>query len=140
MELVKIGTWNLCLGLPNKKELILETLKKNKIDVCCLQETELGHNFPEEILNSSDYCFEAENSTNKKRVGIYVHKRLNYQRRFELEEKNRHLIIIDLELDINIRIITLYRSFRPPDNLSPADFFRRQLFIANKHTINKTIL
>ena len=103
MNSIKIGTWNLCLGLPNKKELVLQTLQRNKIDICCLQETELSANFPVEILGSSEYCFEAEINFTKRRVGVYLNKRLKYERREDLEEENRHIVIIDIELDIKIR-------------------------------------
>ena len=34
----KIATWNVCLGIANKKDIVTETLKQEKISVCCLQE------------------------------------------------------------------------------------------------------
>jgi hypothetical protein len=41
---LKISTLNLCLGLPNKKNLVKTMLLKEKINVLCLQDTELTHN------------------------------------------------------------------------------------------------
>ena len=71
---VKIATWNLCLGLLNKKDLILDELNNNQIDVCCMQETELENNLPTNILSSPNYRFEPEKSTGKKRVGLFINK------------------------------------------------------------------
>lgn len=47
---LRIGTLNLCLGLMQKKDLVLNDLVTNKIDICCLQETELLKDFPTEAL------------------------------------------------------------------------------------------
>ena len=106
------------MGLQNKRDLVLNELNKNDIDLCCLQETELGPNYPTNILSSSDFELEVEDNDIKKRVGIYINSRIKYMRRLDLEERNTHLIIIDLMLESKIRIITLYRSFRPPGQCS----------------------
>ena len=71
---LKIGTWNLCLGLPNKKDIVTDYLKMNKVNVCCLQETEGQANFPENVLNTGGFNLELELNDVKKRVGIYIHK------------------------------------------------------------------
>ena len=47
---MKIATWNLCLGLSNKKDTVCDYLAVNNITACCLQETEIPMNFPEDIL------------------------------------------------------------------------------------------
>ena len=31
---IKIGTWNLCLGLPNKKDIVTRYLNENNIAIC----------------------------------------------------------------------------------------------------------
>ena len=49
---LKIGTWNLCLGLPNKKDIVTDYLKLNSVNICCLQETDVPVNFPEIVLNT----------------------------------------------------------------------------------------
>ena len=55
---VKVATWNLCLGLPNKKDTVLHELEVNQIDVCCMQETEIEKNYPTDILASQQYELE----------------------------------------------------------------------------------
>ena len=69
---VKIATWNLCLGLPNKRDIVLDELSKNDIDVCCHQETEIGMNYDLNTLNSRDFNLETETSDEKMRVGVYI--------------------------------------------------------------------
>ena len=96
--------------------------------MCALQETEIGEDFPEEILNSSEYNIELELNTTKKRVGFYIRRDTRYKRRNDLERKNLHIIIIDIMCDSSIlRVINLYRSFRPPGFLSANEFFKTQL-------------
>ena len=108
MHNLRLGTWNLCLGLSNKKEMITDYLKNGNIDICCLQETEIPMNYPEEILNCDDYLLELEQNDDKKRVGIYISKNLKYERRYDLEKLNCHIIIIDVMGTANCRIIMRY--------------------------------
>ena len=136
----KIATWNLCLGLLNKRDIVLNELNNKKIDVCCLQEIELDTNVPYEILGNNLYRFEPERNTCKKRVGIFINKNVKYKRRDDLEPVNRHLIIIDLMLNTPLRIITIYWSFRPPDGRSPTDFFKDQLTVMYQNCTRNTII
>ena len=57
---LKIGTWNLCLGLQNKRDLVVSTLTERDVSICCLQECEIPVNFPERFLNSGKYTLELE--------------------------------------------------------------------------------
>ena len=41
---IKIGTWNVCLGLANKKDLVSKIIIENEIDVCVLQEVDIPLN------------------------------------------------------------------------------------------------
>ena len=75
---LKIGTWNLCLGLANKKDMITEILKSKDIMICGLQETEILPDFPENILNCGGYSLELESNDTKKRAGIYIGKYIKY--------------------------------------------------------------
>ena len=55
-----IATWNVCLGIANKKDTVTDTLNLENISVCCLQETEIIQDFPEEILNCNNFVLELE--------------------------------------------------------------------------------
>jgi hypothetical protein len=78
---LKIASLNLCLGLSNKRGLVLDKLMNNKIYLCCLQETELNPDFPINILSSRHYEYETENNTSKNRVGLFIKNTLKYKRR-----------------------------------------------------------
>ena len=65
INIMNIGTLNLCLGLKNKKLEIENLLSHNNISILCMQEVEIETNFDQEMLNIKDYNFELEvNSLN----------------------------------------------------------------------------
>ena len=43
--MVKIATWNVCLGLKSKKEYVKSKIIEEKIDICCIQESEIPKDF-----------------------------------------------------------------------------------------------
>ena len=94
---INIATWNLCLGIANKKDSVTDYLAANKIQVCGMQETEIQMGFPENVLNSGGYNIELEMNTVKKRVGVYVQRQVNYVRRLDLEKENHHIVKIDVK-------------------------------------------
>ena len=56
---INIGTLNLCLGLKNIKDEVKRLVTTKKLDILCLQETELESNFPTDILSFKGYDFAA---------------------------------------------------------------------------------
>ena len=60
-----IATWNLCLGIANKKDIVTKYLSEHNIKVCCLQETEVPKNYPVHVLNCNNYVLEFEESMQK---------------------------------------------------------------------------
>ena len=111
-------------------------LHSNGVSVCCLQETEIPMNFPEPVLNCGGYTLELESNQDKKRVGIYIQNDIKYVRRNDLEKEGYHIIIIDVLADIKIRIINIYRSFRPPNRMTPDSFFAKQIEILSNALCN----
>ena len=136
MDILKIATWNLCLGLANKRDIVTQTLSNSNISACCVQETEIPMNYPEDILNCNDYNLELEINNLKKRTGIYLRKNVKYLRRKDLEIQNCHIVIIDIFASQTLRLIGVYRSFRPQDSVTPAKLFEIQLGIINKALTN----
>ena len=49
---MKIATWNVCLGLTTKKEIVSRTIVEEDIDICCIQEAEIPVGFPINELTS----------------------------------------------------------------------------------------
>ena len=126
MSNIKIATWNLCLGLKSKKDYVSKVIIDENIDICCLQETDLEPNYPTNLLSFNGYELLSENNEYKSRAAIYIKQGIPFTRRPELEGVNNGLVIIDLILKTNYRIINLYRSFNPP-NSTEKEFFNKQL-------------
>ena len=59
--MVKIATWNLCLGLANKKEYVVSTIKKEEIDICMMQETEIKRDYDIKLLTLILHSIQREN-------------------------------------------------------------------------------
>ena len=114
---MKLTSWNLCLGLKNKKEFVYETLNGEKIDICLLQEVEIKSDYPSELLSSKNYIIEVKTSTNKGRCAIAVKKTINYTRRHDLEDSDMSICVIDTNGSIKYRIVNFYRLFNPPKQL-----------------------
>ena len=137
---LNIATWNLCLGLFHKKDYVRNLLYENDIDILNLQETELGPDIDLNNLNIKGYVLEVETNEKKKRVATYIKTSVQYKRRNDLEKPNLHLIILDIQASPQVRIITLYRTFRPQDASSPREHFHNQLHLINEATTNHTVL
>ena len=68
MSKINIGKWNLCLGQANERDTVADTLRRNNIGICCLQETEIQVGFPENFLNCNGYNVELKMNTVKKEL------------------------------------------------------------------------
>ena len=138
---ITIASLNLCLGLKNKKEEVKRLIIENEIDILCVQETEIQLDYPINLLTFSGYNYESESNNLKARCGIYVANSISYVRRHEMETKNIHVMIIDLNDQLNTRIINLYRTFNPQNGQTQKQFFEAQISsIANLITPNTILL
>ena len=137
---IKIGTLNLCLGLQAKKELVKQTILFEKIDILCMQETELNKNFDHNLLSFPGFTIETEKNTASSRVGIFISNEIDYVRKIELEGEDSNLIIIDLMGSSQCWIINIYRSFSPQHGVSQRDKFNTQLDLIGLAITPKTII
>ena len=115
--------------MKNKKEYVYETLRKNEIKICALQEVEIKIDFNEHLLSSIDYKIEVEIASNKARVATVIHNSITYVRRKELEKEDLSIIIIDVNMSEKYSLVNLYRSFNPPNGKSPKIAFDEQLIL-----------
>ena len=67
-----VKTWNLCLGLENKKDYVSSVINDKQIAICCLQEVELESSYPMDILSFRGYTLETEWNDTKLRCAIYI--------------------------------------------------------------------
>ena len=124
---VKIATLNLCLGLKSKKVDVENLLLHNDIGILCLQEVEIESSFNADLLNIKNYNFELENNSSKARVGIYISKNVEYKRMRHLEGVDSHIVVLDLSNCAVKRIVNIYRSFNPQNNVNARIKFKYQL-------------
>ena len=123
---IKIATWNVCLGVKNKKDYIIDVLRKENIDICMIQEADIPKDYPYDLLSSKDYKIECERSTKKARCVALIKNDINYARRTDLEGEDDCLIILDVKGIKNYRLVNVYRTFSPPLNIPLKDNFVRQ--------------
>ena len=126
------ATWNVCLGLTNKKDLVINELRRRDISICCLQEVEIKKNFPIETLNTKDYKIEVEENSSKARTAIYIKTDIEYSRQKTIEEPELNIIVVDVNLTVKVRLINIYRVFNPTNGMSQNEFFLNQLRIVCK--------
>ena len=134
--MVKIATWNVCLGLKNKKVYVKEKIIEEEIDICCIQECDIPLNYPSNILSFRNYNLEIETNTIKARCCTFVKGGIAYIRRNDLEGEDNNLVI--LEVTLNSRkylIINLYRSFSPQGGVTPDVRFTTQIEIVKNAII-----
>ena len=134
--MIRVSTWNLCLGIKNKKDIVYDTLTRNKIDICALQEVEIQKDFPTNLLSSANYKIEIEQSSGKARNATVIKNGIDYTRRRDLEKEDVSLVVIDVNSKPITRIINVYRSFNPPNNKHPLAAFREQLELIKICSIN----
>ena len=135
-----IESLNLCLGLRNKKEAVKKIIIENKIDILCLQETEIPVDYTINLLTFKGYVYENEINNVKSRCGMYILNNLSHVRRTDLEIPNMHIIIVDINDSRKTRVINIYRPFNPPSNLTQKEFFDHQLTILKNNITPSTIL
>ena len=68
--MIELATWNICLGIKNKKDYVYNTLAELNIDICAIQEVEIAKDYPTELLANKNYILEVEHSTIKARCAI----------------------------------------------------------------------
>ena len=129
--MTNFATWNVCLGLTNKKDLIINELRRLNISVCSLQEVEVRKDFPHNQLTASDFKLEIEDNSVKARTAIYIKTGIEYKRRSDIEEPDLSIIVLDIDLDVKIRLINIYRVFNPVNGMSEIEFFKNQMRIVN---------
>ena len=106
---IKISTLNLCLGLKNKKLEVSQLLNEHKIDVLCLQETEIECQFDQVLLSISGFELELETNNVKARTSIFVRNNIKYKRRRDLEGVDSNLVIVDI-IKVYVAFVTRSNS------------------------------
>jgi hypothetical protein len=92
-----------------------------------MQEVKINPDYPTELLSSKGFKIKTEINNYKKRAANYVKSGIKYKRRADLEGVNNNLIIIHIVQQKPIRLINIYRSHNPQDNINQRTKFHLQL-------------
>ena len=137
---LKLATWNLCLGIINKKDIVKKTILENKIDVCCMQEVEMPCGYPSDLMSFPGYVIEVENNDTKSRVAMLIKSNLKFTRKNNLDGTNSNIMIVDIIHSVTTRVINIYRSFAPQNNVKQREKFRYQLGLIKEAMTQNTII
>ena len=139
--MVKIATWNVCLGLKNKKTYVSKTIEENGIDICCIQECDIKKDYPANILTFKNFNLEVEKNSIKARCCTYIRGGVPYVRRDDLEGMDNNLVIIQMKTNTqSYLIINLYRSFSQQGAVTPESRFTAQVNIIKSAILNNPTL
>ena len=84
------------MGISNKRDMVYDTLRHEKIDICALQEVDLKKDYPTKLLASTDYKIEIEKHKHQARTAVIIKNNIDYTRRDDLETEDTSVIIIDI--------------------------------------------
>ena len=88
-----------------------------------------------------DFVLELENNSVKARTGIYLSNSINYKRKSELEGIDSNLLIVDIYTKKGPkRLINIYRSFNPQNNVNTREKFKYQLQLIKGAMTSDTLL
>jgi hypothetical protein len=87
-----------------KKDLVKQIILNRKIDIMCVQETELNTNLDHSLLSFPSYIYEPEKCAIKARVGLFIHSGIKYVKRLDLEDVDCHVMIVDVPSETDLRI------------------------------------
>ena len=137
---IMIATWNCCLGILHKRDIVIDLLNENNIDILLLQETEITSDMDRDMFRIKGYNFECEAKTDLARIACYIRAEIEYVRRIDLEKAESHLMILDIKTLKHLRLFNIYRSFRKHPEISSRDVFKNQLSCIAENTVENTII
>jgi hypothetical protein len=100
-----------------KIDYIKAVLKEKRLDILCLQETEIPNGCNMSLLNIPGFNLECELKSlgNKIRLVCYIGENISYNRQFE--EENSHVILLRIDSGFTIdNIAGLYCPFKIEEN------------------------
>lgn len=127
---LKVCTWNVCLGIKYKLRRVEEILKKNDIDVICIQESEITSHDDLSIIQIEGYVVELEKSCEKIRSLMYIKNNISYERHEQMEKQDGHVILISIKNKLKvIQLASVYRTYKLTTKTTHKEEFADQLAV-----------
>ena len=113
-------------------------MRKNKIDIICLQEVELSQDDDLSLMEISGFTMEIERSNGKRRSMIYIRNTIQYERHHPKEQENSHIILISIkENNRTIQLASVYRTFKLSSTKTHKEEFADQLEVLRQFLNNE---
>ena len=130
---ISLCTWNVCLGARCKLSIIKDLLNDNKIDVLCVQESEIKSEENLDEYQIMNYSLEAEivSAGFKIRTVMYIKSDISYRRINQLEKADSHQIVIKL-LKANVVVTSLYRTYQLTVHQDHVAAFKDQISVLDR--------
>ena len=113
-------------------------MRKNKIDIICLQEVELSCEDDLSLLEINGYVMEVEKSSGKKRSMLYISNAIQYERHHEKEQENSHVILISItQNNKTVQLASINRAFKLSSNKTHKEEFADQLKVIREFIGNE---
>ena len=130
---ISLCTWNVCLGARCKLSIIKDLLNDNKIDVLCVQESEIKSEENLDEYQITNYSLEAEivSAGFKIRTVMYIKSDISYRRINQLEKADSHQIVIKL-LKANVVVTSLYRTYQLTVHQDHVAAFKDQISVLDR--------
>jgi len=106
---LKIATWNICLGMFHKIQIIKNIIYSENLDLLLLNETELTENHDQQFLKITGYDLITPMNRTTTRIAGYIKSNLDY----EICQSNQRLETISVKIS-NLKILGVYRGFKIP--------------------------
>jgi len=130
---IKICTWNVCLGILHKIQLIKEFVLEKEIDVLCIQEAEIKMDDDISLLGIQGFSLELEKTSQmySRRTLIYIRESMNYERMSQFEKEDAHVICIKIPAE-NMCLASIYRTYKLTHKNSHLVAIEEQIFVLNQ--------
>ena len=137
LESLRVCTWNVCLGVRYKLRQVEEVMRKNEIDIMCIQEAEITDHEDHSQIEINGYTSEIEKSIGKRRSMIYIKNTIQYERHTEREKTDTHVILLTINAgDKKLKLASIYRAFKLSTKNTHKEEFSEQLEILKSHLRN----
>jgi len=110
---LRVCTFNVCLVLKCKLNLIKQFLNEYHLDIICIQEADIITDEDLQIYQISGYILECEKAQDDQKVWtvVYVRNNIKFRRHIDLEQAEAHIILLSIT-GKEFGITAIYRTYK----------------------------
>jgi len=116
MKPIRIGSWNVCLGMFHKINLIKHHINRDNLDILLINEAEINVNHDHRLLSIKGYDLITPNGRQSTRIAAYVKSNLSYTVNNSDNKNDSISITID-----ELKILGIYRGFKLGEHLNATE-------------------